>query len=240
MATHNLLYKRQIPINQHISIYVPTVGEIIDCEDEYYSLVSMLTSMPIDNMVALADAGIDFTTIDEYQQFLLFFARMKRLDTHLVFGDLDLSKFNLGVNEENGNIVLIDEEHDIRIDKALHGQIANVLRKMHHLEKNTRKPANKEAQEYMLERARKKLKRRKNRMEDSQLESLIIAMVNTEQFKYGFEGTRELSIYQFNESVRQIIKKVDLIKVICRVICIINPSNCWKPVKFAVPQHRSK
>ena len=29
------------------------------------------------------------------------------------------------------------------------------------------------------------------------------------QYKYDFEGTRELSIYQFNESVRQIIKKVD-------------------------------
>lgn len=209
MATRNLLYKRQIPVNQYISIYVPTVGEIVDCEDEYYSLVSMLTSMPIDNMVALADAGIDFTTIDEYQQFLLFFTGMKQLDTHLIFGELDLSKFNLGVNEENGNIVLIDEEKDIRIDRALHGQIADILRKIHHLEKNTRKPANKEAQEYMLERARKKLNRRKHRMEDSQLESLIIAMVNTEQFKYGFEGTRELSIYQFNESVRQIIKKVD-------------------------------
>jgi hypothetical protein len=34
-------------------------------------------------------------------------------------------------------------------------------------------------------------------------------MVNTEQFKYDFEGTRELSIYQFNESVQQIIKKTD-------------------------------
>ena len=52
-------------------------------------------------------------------------------------------------------------------------------------------------------------KRHKDRKEDSQLESLIIAMVNTEQFKYDFEGTRELSIYQFNESVRQVIKKTD-------------------------------
>ena len=34
-------------------------------------------------------------------------------------------------------------------------------------------------------------------------------MVNTEQYKYNFESTRELSIYQFNESVRQVIRKVD-------------------------------
>ena len=61
----------------------------------------------------------------------------------------------------------------------------------------------------MIKRARDKLKRRKKIKESSQLESLIVAMVNTEQYKYDFETTRELSIYQFNESVRQVIKKVD-------------------------------
>lgn len=209
VTTRNLIYKRQFPINKHISVYIPTVGEIVDNEEEYYDLVGKLTAMPIDMMVQLDDIGIDFTTIDEYQLFLLMFNGLKKIDTHLIFGDLDLSKFNLGINEQNGHIVLIDEEHDIRIDRAIHGLIADALRKIHHLEKNRRKPANGDAKEYMIERARKKMKRRRNRVEDSQLEALIVAMVNTEQFKYDFEGTRELSIYQFNESVRQIIKKVD-------------------------------
>lgn len=53
------------------------------------------------------------------------------------------------------------------------------------------------------------MRRQKNRATDSQLEELIVAMVNTEQYHYGFEGTRELSIYQFNESVHQVIKKID-------------------------------
>lgn len=51
MATRNLLYKREYPINEFISVQIPTVGEILECEDEYYSLVSMITSMPIDMMV---------------------------------------------------------------------------------------------------------------------------------------------------------------------------------------------
>ena len=84
-----------------------------------------------------------------------------------------------------------------------------MLRKIHHLEKNTRKPANEEAKKFMIERARAKQRRNRNRKEDSQLETLIIAMVNTEQYKYDFESTRGLSIFQFNESVRQIINKVD-------------------------------
>lgn len=209
MPTQNLLYKKQYPINDSISIVIPSVGQILDNEDGYYSLVSILTATPVDLMVQLDDAGIDFTSINEYELFLLMFDGLKSQNTSLVFGDLDLSKFKMAVNEQNGNIVLFDEEHDITIDRAIHSQIAGVLRKIHHLEKNRRKPANIEAKEYMLKRARDKMKRHRNRKEASQLESLIIAMVNTEQYKYDFEGTRELSIYQFNESVRQIIKKVD-------------------------------
>ena len=209
MPTQNFLYKKQIAINDSISIVVPTVEEIIDNEDAYYGLVSMLTAMPIDLLVQLDDAGIDFTTLNEWELFLLLFRGIKSQDTSQIFGELDLSKFKMAVNEQNGNIILLDDEHDIRIDRAIHAQIANVLRKIHHLEKNTRKPANEEAKKFMIERARAKQRRNRNRKEDSQLETLIIAMVNTEQYKYDFESTRGLSIFQFNESVRQIINKVD-------------------------------
>lgn len=209
MSTLNLLYKKQYAINNSIKIVIPSVGEIIDNEDDYYSIITVLTAMPIDLMVPLDDAGIDYTEINEYELFLLMSAGLKAQDTHLVFGDLDLTKFEISVNQQNGNIVLYDAENDIVIDRAIHARIAGVLRKIHHLEKNRRKPANKEAKEYMLKRAREKMRRNRNRKQESQLEPLIIAMVNAEQYKYDFEGTRELSIYQFNESVRQIIKKVD-------------------------------
>ena len=197
MSTLNLLYQKRYVINDFISIVIPTVGEIIDNEDAYYNLVSVLTAMPIDLMVQLEDAGIDFTSINEYELFLLMFAGFKSQDTSLIFGDLDLSKFKIAVNEENGTVVLLDEEHDIKIDRAIHGQIAGVLRKIHHLEKNRRKPANDEAKQFMLKRARDKMKRRKNRKEDSQLESLIVAMVNTEQYKYDFEGRRQEQYYRY-------------------------------------------
>lgn len=210
MSTLNLLYQREYKINDKIAVAIPSVGEILDFgEDAYYGMVSILTAMPIDMMVQLDEAGIDFTQINDYELFIMMFGGLKKQDTSLIFGDLDLSKFKLAINEQNGNVILVDDENDITIDRAIQGNIASVLRKIHHLEKNRRKPGNDDAREFMLKRARDKLKRRKGRKTDSQLESLIIAMVNTEQFKYGFEGTRELSIYQFNESVRQIIKKVD-------------------------------
>lgn len=209
MPTLNLLYQKKIDINDSISVSIPTVGEIIADEDAYYGLVSVLTAMPIDMMVQLDDAGIDYTQINEYDLFLLMFEGLKTQDTSLVLGDLDFSKFHMAVNKQNGHIILLDEENDIRIDRAIHGKIAAALRKIHHLERDRRKPANEEAKRYMLERARTKMKRRKNKQEDSHIESLIVAMVNTEQYKYNFESTLQLSIFQFNECVRQIIKKID-------------------------------
>lgn len=209
MATLNLLYKQEYAINDHIKIQIPTVGEVLDNEDDYYTMVTMLTAMPIDMMVQLDDIGVDFTAINEYELFLLLFNALKDKDTSLIFGELDLKPFKSVVNPQNDTIVLRNKETGVVIDRGIQGQIASALRKIHNLKRNNRKPANQEAREYMLQRARDKMRRRNRRINDSQLEELIVAMVNTEQFHYGFEGTRELSIYQFNESVRQVIKKID-------------------------------
>lgn len=205
----SLLYKKEIPINDRFSVKIPTVGEIIDHEDEYYSIVAMLTALPIDMMVQLDDIGIDFTTINEYELFLLLFDSIKSQDCSLVFSGLDLEQFAPAINEQNNEIILLEEATGLAIDRSVHARIADALRKIHHISKDMRKPGNKEAQQYMIDRARKKMRKAAKREHPSQLEELIVAMVNTEQYHYGYEGTRELSIYQFNESVRQVTKKVN-------------------------------
>lgn len=208
MPTINLLYQRSYKINDWLSIAIPTVGEILDHEDDYYSMISMLTAMPIDYMLPLDDAGIDFSQINEYELFLLLFPSLQSMDTHLVFGDLDLRRFVMMQSEVNNQIILRDVVSGYVIDRAIHDRIAAALRTIHKIERNNKKPGNDEARKYMLERARIKARRRK-RSEISQIEQMIVAMVNTEQFKYGFEEVRDLTIYQFNESTRQIIKKVE-------------------------------
>lgn len=208
-STINLLYKRSYPINNKISIVIPTVGEILDDEDGYYSLLSTFTAAPIDMMVQLDDAGIDFTQINDFELFMILFNAIKDEDTSLILGDLNLSDFVFATNEQNGQLVLYNPEDDIVIDRAIHQKIAVTLRTIHHIKRDRRKPGNKEAKEYMLERARIKMKRNKNKQTDSQIERLIVALVNTEQFKYDYDSVRNLSIYQFNESVQQIIHKVD-------------------------------
>ena len=208
-STINLLYRRSYPINDNISVVIPTVGEILADADGYYSLLTMFTAAPIDLMVQLDDAGLDFTTMTDFDLFIVMFNALREEDTSLVLGDLDLSEFVFATNEQNGQLVVYNPERDIVIDRAIHQKIAVTLRTIHHIKRDNRKPGNKEAKEYMLERARIKMKRNRNRQTQSQLEQLIIAMVNTEQFKYDYDSVRGLSIYQFNESVRQITHKID-------------------------------
>lgn len=208
MSTLNLLYQHSYVVNKNIRVMIPSIGEILENEDQYYTMVSMLTAVPYDMMVQLDDAGIDFTRINEYDLFLLLFESLKKMDTRLIFGDLDLSTFRIAVNEASNAVVLINSD-GIVIDRVAQNQIAATLRKLHHLEKNRRKPGNEDAKEYLLRREREKMKRRKNRKTDSQLESLIVALVNTKEFKYDYETVRDLTIYQFNESLHQILKKVE-------------------------------
>ena len=209
MPVSNLLYARDIKINDKISVKIPTVGEILDDETNYYTILSIFTAMPIDFIAQLDEMGIDFSKITPFEMFLEFFPYVATMDTSLFFGDMKLGDFQYAVNDENGKVVLINPTNGIMIDKAVHSMIASALRKIHGRKKDTRRPANDDARDYMIQVAKRKAKRRRKRIEQSQLESLIIAMVNTHQYKYDFESTKSMTIYQFTESVKQVIKKID-------------------------------
>lgn len=208
MATINLLYKNEIKINDKIIINIPTVGEVVENEDDYFGLIGMLTASPIHYMVALDEIGVDFTTINDFDLFLLLFGKIREMKTDLVFKNLDMSNFKITADAELGKMILRDDVADITIDRILHMKISDTFRKLNNIERDRRKPGNKAAQEYMLQRAREKAKR-KSRSHESQLEQQIIALVNTEQFNYRYDDVLNISIYQFMQSVRQIQKKID-------------------------------
>ena len=64
----------------------------------------------------------------------------------------------------------------------------------------------------MLERARKKkarAMRRKKTVQKTALEEMIVSLVNSEQYKYNFQETRDLTIYQFYSSLHQVVRKTN-------------------------------
>lgn len=213
-----LLYADRYDINDKIHICIPNVGEVLANEDKYYEVVYSIIATPYDLMVQLDDNGIDFTKINAFELFCLLFGHLRELDTSMVFGDLDLKKFNIAVNNQNGNYVLRDEENDITIDRAIHGQICACLRKILNIPKTEKQPGNEEGRIYMLQKARKKANRkRKKAQSESQIEDMIIALVNTPEFPYDYESVKDISIYQFYASLKQIIHKVKFDKTMIGV-----------------------
>lgn len=204
----SLLYAKEIPVSEAISIHIPTVGEVVDNEDDYYNMVFTIIATPFDMMVQLDDNGIDFTKITNYDLFLLLFQHLQQSDTSLIFGDLALSGFKAAVNNQNGEYVLVDEEAGVVIDRVVHRKICDTLHKILSIPKNNKKPGNEEAKKYLLDRARQKQKRHSKRKRESQLEEYIVALVNTEQFPYNYETIRDISIYQFYASLAQISHKI--------------------------------
>lgn len=204
----SLLYATQYAINDYISIKIPTVGEIIDNEDLYYDIVCSIIATPYEMMVQLDDNGIDFTTINAFDLFCIMFKHLKEIDTFLVFGDTNLKDFEYATSQVNENMVLWNPKTDAVIDRAIHDQICAFLRKMLYMPKSDKSPGNEEAKKYMIERARIKQNRKKNKKKESQLEKLIISLVNTAEFSYNYETVRKMSVYQFYASLKQISQKI--------------------------------
>ena len=60
----NLLFTDSLPINEKITLQIPTVGDIVDCENEYYpdpEKVAHITGLPLgivfDLLIELKNQG---------------------------------------------------------------------------------------------------------------------------------------------------------------------------------------
>ena len=206
----NLLKVNDYKVNDKISVHVPTVDEIFDFGDQkYYSIAQSLTATPFDLMVELDDVGIDYETITDYQLFVLMMESiaMNEDDTSIFFGSLNLKNFQESINPQNGEKVLWDKGNDIVIDQMIALEICNVIRKIHFWKTPIGRAGNAEGKRYLIERNRLKKQRLAKKPYKSFLESMIISLVNTEEFPYNYETVMGLSVYKLNASWRQIQKK---------------------------------
>lgn len=203
------LYADRVRINDAISIMIPKVGDILDHDEEYFGAVYSIVATPFDMMLPLDRLGIDFTKVNNFDIFCLMFNGLRQQDLSLIFGDFSFDGFQFARNEKTGEMILLNQETGVAIDRPIHSKIAATLRKLLYLPNNDKKAGNAEARDYLLERAKIKERRAKSKQKrQSPLENYIISLVNTAEFKYDYTTVRDLSIYQFYASLQQIEKKV--------------------------------
>lgn len=206
----SFIYHNSLKISEGLVFHIPTVGEIIEYgERNYYNSAFILSAMPYDLMVQLHDAGIDFTTINDYDLFLSLFPHQSDDAFSLFLPGIVPSEFIYRRSTVTDEIELYNPKTDVVINRVAQGIIADLVRDINYFEKHINKPANRDAYEYMIKKARKRLKRAERNKNKLQLEQLILAMVNTPEFKYNFETVRNLTIYAFNASVRQIVSRIN-------------------------------
>lgn len=195
-----------IDVLPNLSIRIPTVGEILEDEFTYYNIITSLTASSFQYMVQLDDMGIDFTTISDYQLFMMLFFVYVKSDLSILFKDLDTSDFI--VKHEGNSEFLYSPSNNIEINEKVYNDIVDVIRKINLLEKVKYKPGNEAARKYLLEKERKKQKRNAKKKQEPYLEKLVIALVNTAEFPYDYDSCMDLSIYKFNQSFKQIQHKI--------------------------------
>jgi hypothetical protein len=208
----HLLYAHSVPINDAITVVIPSVGEVLDAEDDYFSAVTSIISTPYDMMVQLDDAGIDFTKISTFELFCMLFTGLQNMDTSLVFGDLDLTKFEPAINNSTKELVLLDSENNIVIDRAIHEDISNTIKRILQIKKPVKKPGNEEGRKYMIRIARMNMRKQARLMRNkdtSQLEDIIISLVNNREFPYNYETVRDITIHQLYQSLNQVAHKTN-------------------------------
>ncbi len=197
-----------VDIIPDLFVRIPTVGEILDNESSYYSLISSLTASPFQYMVQLDDMGIDYTKLNDYDLFKMLFPIYAKSDLSILFGEMDTSDFDIYIDKDTGQQVIYSPQNNIMIDELVYNDLTDTIRKINLLEKVQSKPGNESARKYLLEKERRKQKRNAEKKQEPYLERLVIALVNTSEFPYKYDSCMELSIYRFNQSLKQIQHKI--------------------------------
>ena len=192
-------------VNDNITMISPTIGDIIEFgENEYFSAVHYLTCIPSDMISTLWDMGIDWETIDDFELFIMLTRTLTKESLKLVFTDLDLSQMEIKINEENGEVILRNEETNQTIDKLAYLKIVEYLRKIHCLKPKPKRAANKDTKMVLIEvdRQDKRQAMKNAEKHGSQLVSLISAMMRYPGFKYKSNELKDCTLYEFMDTVK--------------------------------------
>lgn len=191
-------------VNEKIKMISPTVGDIIEFGDSrYYSAVFSLTCIPSDLISTLWDMGIDWETFDDFELFIMMTRSLSKEDTSLIFEDLDLSAMKIKVNSETEDICLVNEETGQVIDRLAYLKIVEYLRKYHNITPKIKRARDKGTKRILITLDREdKVKALKETEGKSRLKPMISAMMRYPGFKYKSNELKELTMYEFMDTVR--------------------------------------
>ena len=192
---HSLtLFSRELEINDYVILKIPTVGEVLEAEEDYSLLLTVFLSSPADQVRLITRLGGDPSSITDWELFMALFPFAMKSDLSLLFASPDFSGFSPAVNLNNGLVVLRSPAGQV-FDVSLYYETVSGLEKIYGVKKSGKRPANRAAADFMIMRMSAKAARGK-RQELSPLNREILSLYRIPGFPYRLEEVRDLTIYQ--------------------------------------------
>ncbi len=220
------------PITDKITIYQPTIQDIIDYgENAFFAMLYVFIGNTTYRRLELWENGCDWNKITDYELFCRLVSLLPPEQTGILFGDLDFTKFKLmptGVEidepEPEGkqtatekrkryfrlfeaSVTFKDEEHDIEINAETYHHLVDVLREMVNIFPKTEYTVGKTSKEIIIEEERTKLAKftsENDGRSSSILQPWISSCVNHPGFKYRKDELRKIQINEFMDSVKRL------------------------------------
>ena len=191
-------------INDKIRIHQPTIGEILEYgEQDYFSMVHMITSISSDFKPELTDMGFDYEKITDIEMFYIATRNFGADQTRILFGGVDFSKLKM-IEQESGVLLLYSEDSGVKIDFHIHAMMMQYLTRLHGIKKKPEFAANQGTKDFLIEDDRQKKRMQAKKPFESILLPLVSAMVNSEGFKYNSKEVRNVGLFEFFDSVQRI------------------------------------
>ena len=197
-------------VNQYITIYQPTIGDIIEYgEREYYSMIQTLTAIPSEMKSSLFDMGLDWNQVEDFQLFMMLSQSLTQKQTEIILGDVDLQRMKPVENLQNGEIILRDSVTGAIIDELAYKTMSAYLCKLHNLTKKVEKAGNKYTKQVLIDEDRQKREYAATQPYKSFLMPLVSAIKVRQAYTRDY--IRNMGLYEFFDDVNrsQIIVNTD-------------------------------
>lgn len=197
-------------VNDNIVLHNPTLREIIDFgQEKYLTFISLITMRPYDDMVALDDAGLNYQDFTDYDIFLRNYKAITTGISSLVLKDLDLSEFEIRVNEETQRPILVNPFNNIVIDELIYSCIASFVRRINFISSKIEYDVGDErARQYLIDKQRRAIKRQKKKKRGSDnsfyISNIISLLCSLPGCKYGYNNIVDLKISQIYDNYYRI------------------------------------
>ena len=221
--------KKPYVVNDQITIYQPTIGQIIEFGDnkqygekEFYSTVNIFVSNPTSYRLQLWKMGIDWNKISDFELFSMLVTGVHEDVQKILFGDNTnfkaLKPYGLTValtedekqeekyagQDSKTVMVLYDKESQLIVDEETYQKIVNYMRVMFNIFPKVEKAKGRTTKEWIIQEEEEKLALGKKNKETSMLLPLISSCINHPGFKYRASELDNVGIVEFMDAVQRL------------------------------------